>query len=179
MREHHRNKMLAPEHRFGHLASRSCGQISAGRQVARSVNGGGPDGLATMGCDQAEGSPKGEAPVASATRRCKQSPTSPLRQQARVRKPASAPGVNLVRIGPLLGLAQAARERSYARSPTSLQRSSSREQVAASRRLGGPVRGPNHRSASHKQRTARQKHIAAPLPKNFGASCSTPTGSAA
>jgi hypothetical protein len=166
------NNPVAERRRFGHPSPRSCGLISVGRQVVRSVNGGGPDGLATVGCDQAVGSPKGEAPVASATQRCKQSPTSPLRQQVRVRKPASAPGVNLVTDWTAPSKASAPREWSYVRSPTSHQGSSSREQEGSRRALDRQAASQNsERPAKNTSRRLSRKNLAT--------SRSTPNRSAA
>lgn len=83
-----------------HLANTRYGQsgfdalICVGRSVFRSVNDSGPDGLATVGCGLAVGSPKGEAPAARATQLCKLSPSSSGDHEANVQSEGSAPRVN-------------------------------------------------------------------------------------
>lgn len=169
-----KNILVARQDEQWHSRIWTRGLFPVGRQVIRSVNGGGPDGLATVGCGQAVGSPKGEAPAASATQRCKQSPTSPLRRQARVRKPGSAPRFSLVTDGTAPSLASAAREWSYVRSPKSHQGSSSRELQSEGERLEA-VSTAQHRLQTDQNSERAAKNQSRRLsPKNLRVMRTTP-----
>lgn len=76
------------------IRPRSGALLRVGRSVFRSENDSGPNGLATVGCGQAVGSPKGEALAARATQLCKQSPSSSGDHEANVQSEGSAPRVN-------------------------------------------------------------------------------------
>lgn len=78
----------------GMMRLRSGALLRVGHSVFRSENDSGPNGLATVGCGPAVGSPKGEAPAARATQLCKQSPSSSGDHEANVQSEGSAPRVN-------------------------------------------------------------------------------------
>lgn len=64
--------------------------------MIRSVNDGGSHWKATVGCDQAEGSPKGGGPVAGVTLRRKLPPTTTARRQLWVCSDGAAPKAILI-----------------------------------------------------------------------------------
>lgn len=74
----------------------SAATLPADGEMIRSVNGGGSRWKATVGCDQAEGSPKGGGPVAGVTLRRKLPPTTTARRQSWVCSDGAAPKAILI-----------------------------------------------------------------------------------
>lgn len=74
----------------------SAATLPADGVMIRSVNGGGSRWKATVGCDQAEGSPKGGGPVAGVTLRRKLPPTTTARRQSWVCSDGAAPKAILI-----------------------------------------------------------------------------------
>ena len=74
----------------------STATLPVGGVMIRSVNDGGSHRKATVGCDQAEGSPKGGGPVAGVTLRRKLPPTTTARRQSWVCSDGAAPKAILI-----------------------------------------------------------------------------------